>query len=110
MAHPDPLLLALAAGHAVTGERDSRGLVDSAVEHRMTGLLWSAVERGEVVLPPDERQRLSVVDMANRLREQQIERALVEAVRTLSTIRNPKVLAGLPPAWAAPRVPVGGAW
>ncbi|MCA9847481.1 MAG: nucleotidyltransferase family protein [Dehalococcoidia bacterium] len=81
MAHPDPLLLALAAGHAVTGERDSRGLVDSAVEHRMTGLLWSAVERGEVVLSPDERQRLSVVDMANRLREQQIERALVEAVR-----------------------------
>ncbi|MEZ6014271.1 MAG: hypothetical protein R3F49_04105 [Planctomycetota bacterium] len=43
-------------------------------------------------------------------RHERLGGALVEAVRTLSTIRNPKVLAGLPPAWAAPRVPVGGAW
>lgn len=86
MAHPHPLLLAMAAGRPIEGARDSRGLVESAIEHRMTGLLWSAVQRGDVELTAEDRKRLGTVDMANRLRERQIEAALSEAVRRVSAL------------------------
>lgn len=86
MAHPDSLLVEIAAGRPIEGERGAGGLVESAVEHRMTGLLWSAVQRGDVLLPPDDRARLSRIDMANRLRERQIEVALSEAVRRVAAL------------------------
>lgn len=86
MAHPDSLLLEIAAGRPIEGRRGAPGLVESAIEHRMTGLLWSAVLRGDVELAPGERARLSTIDMANRLRERQIEIALSEAVRRVAAL------------------------
>ncbi len=81
MAHPHPLLLDLAAGRPLTPGPTAPGLLESAIEHRMTGLLWSAILRGEVELDPGDRRRLGTIDMANRLRERQIEAALSESVR-----------------------------
>ncbi|MCK9487724.1 MAG: nucleotidyltransferase family protein [Dehalococcoidia bacterium] len=86
MAHPDPLLVEMAAGRSVEGKPVAPGLVESAVEHRMAGLLWSAVQRGDIDLPPADRARLSTMDMANRLRERQIEAALSEAVRRAAAL------------------------
>lgn len=100
MAHPDPLLLKMAAGRPIEGERGDRGLIDSAIEHRMTGLLWSAVQRGDVGLPADERARLSTIDMANRLRGRQIERALSEAVRRAAALNiDLATFKGVSAAW-----------
>jgi len=100
MAHPDSLLLDLAAARVPPAGQRTRGLLESAIEHRMAGLLWSAVQRGEIELPPDDRARLARIDMANRLRERQLEVALSEAVRRVAGLGMELVtFKGVSAAW-----------
>ncbi|MGH2753622.1 MAG: nucleotidyltransferase family protein [Actinomycetota bacterium] len=75
MGRPHPALIPLAGGRGL-GEFDDPGaLVDSAFEHKMGGLLWTA-ERDGSLLPHDQRMRLAVADGACRYRHGEIWRCL----------------------------------
>lgn len=63
MAPPHPVLLDIAAERPPRAVDDAEGLLASAYDHRMGGLLWSAVDRGEVALPPDAARELARRDL-----------------------------------------------
>ncbi len=57
MAHPHPALIELAAGRPLPFRvGDPEHLLVTALEHRMHGLLWSAVE---IDLPLETQRRLA---------------------------------------------------
>lgn len=58
MARPHPALIELAEGRTRLVAEDHGRLVESALEHRMHGLLWSAVQRGDLELEPAARTPL----------------------------------------------------
>jgi hypothetical protein len=83
MSKPDPVLLSIARGESA-GAVDiprTEALFHSAVEHRMTGLLFSASIRGDVSLPPALTERLVEWDMSGWARHAM----LVEGLRQAAT-------------------------
>lgn len=78
MVRPHPVLFDLAAarppGRVAAGSADD--LVASAIDHRMTGLLWSAVNRRGVELPADHRRRLAARDAAVELHHRRLWAAM----------------------------------
>lgn len=85
MARPHPLLLPLAAGRepAVPPTSDN-GLLASAIDHGMQGLLWTYVRDGAPRYR--ERARLAGADAATRQRHARLRRTLVRVCDTLASI------------------------
>ena len=66
--------------HCEDGER----LLISAVDHRMTGLLWSAVTDGRVVVPDEIVARLAAADLAETAHHRRLWQVLERAVDALA--------------------------
>lgn len=73
MARPHPALIEIAAERPPPGRIDDPDfLVASAIEHRMHGLLWSAVMRGEIELPLDLERSLAALDLETQGRHRRL--------------------------------------
>jgi hypothetical protein len=85
MASPHPILIDLARGFDLGGVvcTDADRLFESAVEHRMTGLLQTAVERGHLLVPPPMASRLSDLDLATWARHAQLIDGLTTVAQRL---------------------------
>lgn len=87
MARPHPVLVDLAAGRTpAAGAASGPGLLPSALEHGMQGLLWTHVRAVEPGFP--ERSRLAGVDAATRQRH-------LRLWETLGTVRRRLEAAGV---------------
>ena len=79
MARPHPALIDLAAGRPMPSRINDPGhLLVSAVDHRMQGLLWSAVVRGEIELPLDIERHLATLDLRTQAHHRKLWTALEE--------------------------------
>ncbi len=76
MSRPHPILLAIARGESVETISDPDRLFDSAVEHRMTGLLWSTLRTRPDLGPSRWRQMVASHDLLQRRRHAASWRAL----------------------------------
>jgi hypothetical protein len=74
MGGPHAALLPLAAGGRLGAFQDPEALVDSAIEHRMAGLVWSAEREGHR-FPREARLRLAQSDAGTAFRHSEIWRA-----------------------------------
>ena len=86
MTRPHPVLIRLAAAGPLGPIADYPVLVRSAIEHRMEGLLWSAVAEDPTASGNGWRRELAVVDLLNRRRNETNQRALVELVQRASSL------------------------
>jgi hypothetical protein len=79
------LLVELAAGRVPNwrAKDDSEGLFASAVEHRMTGLLWSAAEAIGLPKDHDLSARLADLDLRNWARQSVLRNGLIKVSRLL---------------------------
>ena len=93
MARPHPALIDLVAGRPVREIGDSGRLLRSSVEHRVYGLLWSAVERGDVEIPEADTAQLARWYLRSVARNQQIWATLDNVVRRLDELGVPAVVA-----------------
>jgi len=85
VARPHPVLIDLAACRTPPRRvPDPEVLVRSAVEHRMYGLLWSAVERDEVELPVALERRLGLLFLRTREHHRRLWEALGEVTALLA--------------------------
>jgi hypothetical protein len=62
MGKPHPILLEVAAGREIDPAKVTAAVIDSAVDHRMVGLLASAADSDDV--PKESRLRLEALDMS----------------------------------------------
>ncbi len=76
MSRPHPILLAIARGEPVETISDPDPLFNSAVEHRMTGLLWSTLRTRPDLGPSRWRQMVASHDLLQRRRHAASWRAL----------------------------------
>lgn len=65
MGIPHPALLAIARGEQDITVRNVDTFLASAAEHRMSGLVWTYVEKGLIELPVLERKALFETDLAH---------------------------------------------
>ena len=65
MAIPHPALIRVAAGEEVGELREVDAFLDSAAEHRMTGLVWTQVDRGRLDVGAEHHQALFEADIAH---------------------------------------------
>ena len=86
---PHPALLELAAGRPLPAVDDHDELGRSALEHRMSGLLWSAISAGAIEGPPAWRERLAGADLVTRSRHQRLWRTLADVTRQLDAVGVP---------------------
>lgn len=63
MSRPHAALLGIARGEPIAEVLDPTLLLESAVEHRMTGLLWSRTRAGEVHLDTETARELEHIDL-----------------------------------------------
>ncbi len=71
------MLIDLAAGRDLRLEGASGDLVRSALEHRVAGLLWTRVEKGDVLVDTSSRNALLEADLRNWARHRVLWDALV---------------------------------
>ena len=84
MARPHPALIELAAGRPMPQTvSDPHHLVDTAIEHRMHGLLWSAVMRGDIDLPLDLERSLAALDLKTQAHHRRLWAALEQVTDVL---------------------------
>jgi hypothetical protein len=85
MAKPHPLLLELAADRLPLAPpaSDDPMLVESAIEHRMQGLLWQAIQRDDLELLREKRLRLSQSYLRSRKHNQRLWEAATEISHVL---------------------------
>lgn len=81
MARPHPALLELLDDRPVA---ISPELVESAREHRLFGLAWSAMNRSDPECPPELRRRLALLDLAEIASHDRQWRALATVVDVLA--------------------------
>lgn len=81
MTAPVPELIDLVAGRSVS---PGPGLITSAIEHRLAGLLLSQVEAGAVTVPDRDHRTLIAADLAVTAHHRQLWSALGAAERRLS--------------------------
>lgn len=81
MARPSPALMDLATGRSVSPDT---GIVASAIEHRMGGLLLAAHESGAVSVPARELTALTASDLATGAWHRQLWQTLATVVTTLA--------------------------
>ena len=85
MPHPHPVLIELAAGRPLPSSVDDpEHLLTTALEHRMQGLLWSAVMRGEIELPLETERRLAVFDLRTQAHHRRLWAVLEEVTALLA--------------------------
>ncbi len=85
MARPHPALIEIAAGRPPPPRvHDSERLLASAIEHRMHGLLWSAVMRDEIDLPLDIERSLAALDLEVQARHRRFATTTHDVVSLLS--------------------------
>lgn len=86
MGRPHPALIALAAGREPGVPHDLDALCESAIEHRMGGLLWSEVLAGRLTPGESWMERLSRQDLTNRFWQRRLWEALAHVNRKLLDI------------------------
>ncbi len=85
MARPHSALIELAAGRPLPPRVDDpQHLLATALEHRMQGLLWSAVMRGEIELPLDTQRRLAIYDLQTQAHHRKLWDTLEEVTTRLA--------------------------
>ena len=85
MASPHPALIELAAGRPLPFRvGDPEHLLATALEHRMQGLLWSAVTRGEIDLPLETQRRLAVLNLRTQAHHRRLWMILEEVTALLA--------------------------
>jgi hypothetical protein len=77
----------MAAGRPPAVADDAIALLESARDHRMTGLTWSAVERGDLKLPAVVRQELAGDDLRIRRHHAVLREALRDVLRVATQQR-----------------------
>lgn len=93
------MLIELAAGRdlAIGRPQDPEWLVESAFEHRMNGLLWSAIEAGQIQLPEDQVAFLAAKDLAVQAHHARLWRTLHDVQGRLSAVGlETAVMKGVP--------------
>lgn len=80
MARPHPILLDLARGRPLREPDDPEAFLQSAAEHRMTGLVWSRIRAGELALTETARFDL----MQRHLQMRVHERHILEVLSTIA--------------------------
>jgi hypothetical protein len=83
---PHPALRDVAAGRPLRPPADLDALISSAIEHRVQGLLWSAVLAGELAPRPAARRRLAQEDSRIRAWQRHLELALGRVSSQLTAI------------------------
>ncbi len=86
MGRPHPALIDLAAGRPLPDIEDFDELLRSAIEHRMHGLLWSRVSRGELVGPIAWEQTLAMLSLRDEARHLRLWQTLGHVARELESI------------------------
>lgn len=86
MARPFPGLLNLAAGRPFENLDDFKSLMQSAQEHRMTGLVSRYLRQQSKPLTSEQRMHLAANDLAVRSHNRRLWEALVEVTATLRRI------------------------
>jgi len=86
MPSPHPLLLDLARGAPLRPPEAQRSLLDSAIEHRMSGLLQSRVLRGDLALDAETCEALQSAELVNRLQATRIDRVLETLAATAAEL------------------------
>lgn len=88
MARPHLLLLDLAAGRTPRRDAvdDAAVVAASAFEHRMGGLLWSAVARGDIPITGEASHLLALDDLAVQAHHRRLWLTLVDIHDRLSAI------------------------
>lgn len=88
MPRPHPLLLDIAAQRPPDRQSvgDVEGLLASAFEHRMHGLLLSAAIHGHIVLPRDAVRKLALEDLAVQAHHRRLWTALEDVQERLGRI------------------------
>ena len=86
MARPLPSLLELAAGRPIGEVDDSAGLVRSAIEHRMEGLLWAATRHDKTILGDTPTTALAHRSLITRTHHRALWDALIALTADLATI------------------------
>ncbi len=85
MARPHPALIELAAERPLPFRVDDpEHLLVTALEHRMQGLLWSAVTRGEIDLPLETQRRLAMLDLRTQAHHRRLWADLEEVTALLA--------------------------
>lgn len=74
MVRPHPVLFDLAAGRPprTVAPDAADHLLESAIDHRMTGLLWSAIAGGGIELPSEHERRVAARDAAVELHHRRL--------------------------------------
>ena len=78
MARPHPVLIDIATERPARPTDDFDGLLRSAAEHRMSGVLWSAVNAGDVSMPQRFEQSLALHQLSVRRHHNDLWAALEE--------------------------------
>lgn len=88
MSRPHRALIELAAGRPLPSvpTEEAEGLVTSALEHRMAGLLWSRLSADEVALPRETVRRLAYEDLRSQGHNLRLWRVLSSVVQRLADI------------------------
>jgi hypothetical protein len=86
MARPDPVLLDLARGRPLREPVDPAAFLASAIEHRMTGLVWGHVTSGALTLDPATRAELMHGHLLMRSQVRHIWDALSEVATRMAPL------------------------
>jgi hypothetical protein len=86
MARPHPVLLDLAVGRPMSPVDDFDELLSSAFEHRMHGLLWSHVSRGDLVGPSSWEHQLAMLSLRDEARHRRLWEVLGHVEQELASI------------------------
>lgn len=87
MAYPHSALIEIAAMRPPPPSVDDpEHLLATALDHRMQGLLWSAVMRGEIELPLETEHQLAVLDLRTQAHHRKLWDTLEEVVARLAEI------------------------
>jgi hypothetical protein len=83
MARPHPLLIEVAAGRSINAAPIDHSVVDSAVEHRMGGLLLNVARQPASLVDHEVRARLEVLDLALAMQRQHLMKTAAALHRRL---------------------------
>ena len=85
VSRPDRILIDLAAGRSLSGPVYD-ATVDSAIEHRMAGLLWTRAQKGAISAPQEVRERLESLDLQAWARARMLESALGQLLEVAKAV------------------------
>jgi hypothetical protein len=86
MARPHPLLIEVAAGRTINGAAIDHTVVDSAVEHRMSGLLLKVARETRPPVDHGVRARLEALDLGLAMQRRRLMRTATAVHRRLEEV------------------------